>query len=83
MSVSELESVVKKAKNLIKDKKDGLKQKNKELLLEVPEGKRIKVIFKGEPTIARFVKVTESRFTVDISGSNKSILFDKLVTLEP
>lgn len=82
LTIDELNEVVKRAKAIIKSKKDNLNEANKEKLSKIEAGKRVKLIFKGEPIVAIFVKITSSRFTVDVNGAKKSILFDKLISTE-
>lgn len=47
----------------------------------VEKGTAVRVIFKGEEVEAVFEKLTDKRFTVKIDGVNKSIMFDKLVSV--
>lgn len=48
-------------------------------IAEHSEGDFVTVIFKGEKVEAIFGKLTEKRFTVEIDGVKKSIMFDKYV----
>jgi len=82
-SIEELKDFIEEAKNLIKEKKNNINETNREILLRVNEGRKILVLFKGEPTLVKFVGVTNSRFTVELGDSKKSILFDKLISTEP
>ncbi len=81
LSVKELEEVVLKAKALIKEKKKDTGEKQREKLLTLEEGKKVSIIFKGEEVRAKFIGLTNSRFTVEIDGAKKSILFDKLISI--
>lgn len=82
LSIDELLKLVEDAKEVIKEKKANVNEANKEILLGLNAGKYIKILFKGEPTKVIFVGVTASRFTVDINGTKKSILFDKLISVD-
>ncbi len=53
----------------------------REQLEDVAKGTLVKVIFKGEEVEAVFEKLTEKRFTVQIEGVNKSIMYSKLVSI--
>lgn len=79
LSVGELEKVIEKAKALIKEKKKEAGEVNRNKLLGLKEGAKVIVIFKGEEVKAKFVAVTNSRFTVEIEDKKKSIMFDKLI----
>lgn len=80
LSIEELIALMEDIKEVIKEKKNEINETNKNILLGIRPPKMIEIIFKGEPTIARFIGVTNARFTVEIDGVKKSILFDKLIS---
>ena len=47
----------------------------------IEKGTPVKVIFKGEEVVAIFEKLTEKRLTVNIDGVNKSVMFNKVVSV--
>ena len=79
LSIKELEELMEKAKVRIKEIKKDKQEENRNRLIGVEEGKEVVVIFKGKEVKANFVAITNSRFTVEINGAKKSIMFDKLV----
>lgn len=83
LSVEELLELIDDAKAVIKAKKENIDETNRGILKEVNEGRRILILFKGEPTVAKYVGLTEKRFSVEIEGKRKSILLDKLLSAEP
>ncbi len=47
------------------------------------EGDGVLVTFKGKDTVATFVRMTDKRFTVEVEGEKRSIMFDKFITSFP
>jgi len=81
LSIEELKKVAERIKVKLKDKKAALNEENRQKLLLLEEGAKLKVTFKGEEVSAKFVYVTRSRFTVLINETKKSIMFNKLVSI--
>jgi hypothetical protein len=86
--IKEIEAIVKERKAELKEEvkarkaaiRESVEADNKAILENVEEGSLVKFIFKGEETVATFVKVTEKRFTVKIDAVTKrSIMFDKFI----
>lgn len=73
----------KEAKEAEKERKQAEKeaamQAAKEKVQELEEGDEVAFILKGETRTGTFVKVTEKRFTVEMDGVKKSIMFDKFL----
>lgn len=82
LSIEELLALIEEAKSIIKLKKDNIEAINRNILGGVNEGRRIKILFKGEPTVVKFVGLTAKRFSVDLDGVKKSILLDKLISVD-
>lgn len=78
-NIEELENLIERAKLHRKELKRVEGEKNRNRLLGLKEGHKVRVIFKGNEMDAEFVAITNSRFTVKIGESKKSIMFDKLV----
>jgi len=93
-SVDEIKGIVDAGRAILKDRKDEIAEARKaekaaekavadaagrEAVEGLDEGDEIVVIFKGEETEVTFVKMTEKRFTVEVDGVKRSIMFDKFV----
>lgn len=53
--------------------------KVREKFANLKEGDVITVIYKGEEREVSFVALTEKRFTVEVDGAKRSIMFNKFV----
>lgn len=83
MTVAELDALmeaVKEARKVaVKAEVAEVEAEAREYLAGAVKGDIVTVIFKGERTDAKFVGLTDKRFTVEIDGAKKSIMLDKLV----
>lgn len=92
--VAEIKGIVDAGKAILKDRKDEIAETAKaereatkaaadaagrEAVAGLDEGDRIVIVFKGEKVEVEFVKMTEKRFTVEVEGVKRSIMFDKFV----
>lgn len=82
LNIAELNELVENIKVEVKARTKQLGEANRSKLLALNEGKKVRIIFKGEEVEAKFVCVTNSRFTVEIDSVKKSIQFDKLISIE-
>lgn len=81
LSIEELQALIEEAKRTIKEKKDNICETNRSILEKVNEGDIVRILFKGSPVNVKFVGLTKERFTVEICGAKKSILLDKLLSV--
>ena len=84
MTVKELDEVMENLKEArkvaVKAEVKGAEAEARKFLGNLSKGDAVTVVFKGENTDAKFVGLTDKRFTVEIDGVKKSIMFTKLVT---
>lgn len=94
LSFDQLDALVKKGTELRKSKRAEKKEADKakhdaekaeaieagrSKVSNLSEGDKITIVFKNVKTVVTFVKMTEKRFTVEIDGAKRSIMFDKFV----
>jgi len=96
LTVEEIDAVVKAGRELLKERASELKEARKaereaekaereeagrEAVKNLEKGDALVVIFKGEETEAIFDKMTEKRFTVEVDGVKRSVMFNKFVKI--
>ena len=83
MTVAELDKVMEELKvarkEAVKAEEKNAEAVARDFLNKSEKGDIVTVVFKGERTDAKFVGLTDKRFTVEIDGAKKSIMFTKLV----
>ncbi len=84
-TIEEIDAIIKEAreakKRIMNAEKAKADVKTKEILKDVKKGDVLVVVFKGEEVPATFVKLTDKRFVVTIGRRDRTIMFNKLISI--